>query len=82
MEQKPRIYRMSFADVYPAYIAKAKRKGRTKAEVDEIILWLTGYNQEQLEQQLANNITIEDFYALAPAMNPARSLYNWCGLWR
>ena len=82
MGQKPRIYLMSFADVYPAYIAKAERKGRTKAEVDEIILWLTGYTQKQFEQQLANNTTLEDFYAQAPHMNPARSLLTGivCGV--
>ncbi len=64
---------MSFASVYPHYIAKAERKDRTKAEVDEIICWLTGYSQKQLDAQIKNQTNFEDFFAQAPAMNPARS---------
>jgi hypothetical protein len=68
-----RIYRTSFASVYPHYVAKAEKKGRTKAEVDEVIRWLTGYSQGGLEQVLANGTDFETFFAEAPAMNPARS---------
>jgi hypothetical protein len=73
---------MSFGRVYPLYIAKAERKGRTKAEVDEIILWFTGYSQTQLKRQLANETNHEDFFAQAPAMNPNRSLITGliCGV--
>jgi hypothetical protein len=71
--KKPRIYSMSFARIYPEYIAKAERKGRTKAEVDEIILWLTGYTQKELKEQLAKETDIETFYNEAPHMNPTRS---------
>jgi hypothetical protein len=79
---KPRIYAMSFARVYPAYVAKAERKGRTKAEVDEIIQWLTGYSREGLEVQLENQTDIETFIAEAPALNPARALIKGvdCGV--
>ena len=72
-DKKPRIYGVSFASVYLAYIAKAEKKGRTKAEVDEIILWLTGYTNAQFQKQLANETNFEDFYAQAPAMNPNRT---------
>jgi hypothetical protein len=67
-----RIYRTSFASVYPHYVAKAEKKGRTGAEVDEIIRWLTGYAQEALEAHLENRTDFETFFAEAPAMNPAR----------
>jgi hypothetical protein len=69
---KHRIYSMSFASVYPHYVAKAEKKGRTKAEVDEIIRWLTGYGQAGLEAQIAAGTDFECFFAEAPAMNPAR----------
>jgi len=77
-----RIYSVSFADVYPHYIAKAERKGRTKAEVDEIIRWLTGYSQQQFEKCLQEESTCEDFYSEAPRMNPSRSLITGviCGV--
>lgn len=77
-----RIYKMSFARVYPEYIAKAERKGRTKAEVDEIIRWLTGYSQSEFEKQLENETDLETFYAQAPHMNPSRSLITGviCGV--
>ena len=65
---------MSFARVYPEYVAKAERKGRTKTEVDEIIRWLTGYSQEGLTAQLYEQIDFETFFAEAPKMNPSRSL--------
>lgn len=70
---RPRIFAMPFARVYPEYVRKAERKGRTKAEVDEIIRWLTGYSAEGLERHLTTETDIETFYAQAPAMNPARS---------
>jgi hypothetical protein len=68
-----RIYTTSFASVYPHYVAKACRKGRTQAEVDEIIRWLTGYGQDELEAQLAAGADFETFFAKAPGMNPARA---------
>ena len=79
---KHRIYSISVASVYPHYIAKAEKKGRTKAEVDEIILWLTGYDQKALEEQLAKNTNFEDFFAQAPQMNPTRALIKGliCGI--
>jgi hypothetical protein len=70
---KPRIYSMSFARIYPEYIAKAERKGRTKAEVDEIICWLTGYNQAGLEAELQKQTDLETFLVEAPHPNPARA---------
>ena len=73
---------MIFAKIYPLYIAKAKKKGRTKAEVDEIICWLTGHSQETLDNQLTKNTSFEDFFAQAPQMNPSRSLIRGvvCGV--
>lgn len=68
-----RIYATSFASVYPHYLAKAERKGRTKAEVDEIILWLTGFSAQAFEAHLAAKTDFEGFFAAAPALNPARS---------
>lgn len=61
---------MSFASVYPHYINKAERKGRTKAEVDEIIFWLTGYNEQTLQKHIDDKTDFENFFALAPQMNP------------
>ncbi|MBC2175173.1 DUF2200 domain-containing protein [Listeria booriae] len=72
--KKPRIYTMSFASVYPLYIQKAEKKDRTKAEVDEIIFWLTGYDEASLQQVLDREIDFETFFAQAPAMNPNASL--------
>ena len=69
---KHRIYTTSFASVYPLYVAKAERKGRTRAEVDEIILWLTGFSPQAFDAQLADKSDFETFFAQAPAMNPAR----------
>ena len=69
---KHRIYTTSFASVYPHYIAKAERKGRTKAEVDEIILWLTGFSQQAFDDHLAARSDFETFFAQAPKLNPAR----------
>lgn len=80
--KKHRIYTISFASVYPMYIAKAEKKGRTKAEVDEIIRWLTGYTQKKLEAQLKKQADIETFIAQAPKPNPARKLIKGviCGV--
>ena len=67
-----RVFKISVASVYPHYIAKAEKKGRTKAEVDEIIRWLTGFSQEELDRNLADKTTFEGFFAQAPKLNPAR----------
>ena len=77
-----RIYKMSFARIYPEYVAKAERKGRTKAEVDEIISWLTGYSQDALEAQLEKQTNVENFIAQAPQLNPSRALIKGvvCGV--
>lgn len=72
--KKHRVYSISVASVYPHYVAKAEKKGRTKAEVDEIIRWLTGHSQKTLEQELEKKTSFEDFFAQAPGLNPARSL--------
>lgn len=79
---KHKIYTMSFAKVYPLYIAKAERKGRTKAEVDTIICWLTGYSPEELQEQIDKQIDIETFFAEAPELHPSRSLIKGviCGV--
>ncbi len=79
---KPRIYTMSFARVYPEYVAKAERKGRSQTEVDEIILWLTGYSREGLDAQLEKQTDIETFIAEAPQLNPSRALIKGviCGV--
>lgn len=68
-----RIFTTSFASVYPHYVAKAEKKGRTKAEVDEIILWLTGFSQDAFEARLADKTDFETFFAQAPNLNPARA---------
>jgi len=67
---KPRIFTIPFASVYPLYIQKAEKKGRTKAEVDAIIYWLTGYDQQTLQQQIDQNNDLETFFAQAPQINP------------
>lgn len=79
---KHHIYTMSFASVYPHYVTKAEKKGRTKTEVDEIIRWLTGYSQEELEAQLEKQIDFETFFAQAPQLNPSRALIKGvvCGV--
>ncbi len=65
-----RVFKMSFASVYPHYIHKAEKKGRSKAEVDEIIFWLTGYNEQTLQQLLDDKTDFENFFAEAPQINP------------
>jgi hypothetical protein len=79
---KNRVYTMSFAGVYPHYITKAEKKGRTKEEVDEIILWLTGYNQKELDNIIENKTDFETFFAEAPQLNPNRKLIKGviCGV--
>lgn len=73
---------MRFASVYPLYVAKAAKKGRTKTEVDEIIRWLTGYSQEELESQIVKQSDFETFFANTPALNPSRKLITGviCGI--
>lgn len=73
---------MKFANIYPLYVQKAERKQRTRAEVDQIILWLTGYSQAELQQQIAQGHDLETFFAQAPALNPNRSLIKGlvCGV--
>jgi hypothetical protein len=68
-----KIYGMSYASIHRLYVAKAERKGRTKAEVDEVVRWLTGYDQAGLEAQIAAGTDFEAFFAQAPRMNPARA---------
>ncbi|MGE3797083.1 MAG: DUF2200 domain-containing protein [Thermomicrobiales bacterium] len=77
-----RVYAMSVASVYPHYVAKAEKKGRSKDEVDEIIRWLTGYSQEGFEALLEKETDFETFFAQAPELNPARSLIRGviCGV--
>ncbi|MFC0301809.1 DUF2200 domain-containing protein [Virgibacillus soli] len=79
---KPKIYTMSFASVYPHYIKKAEKKERTKEEVDKIIRWLTGYSQEELAAHLEKQTDFETFFEVAPHMNPARTLIKGviCGV--
>ena len=82
MEKKPRIYRIPFSRVYPLYLEKAAQKGRTPAEVDEIIGWLTGYDGDQLRQVIADQVDLEGFFARAPSMNPKARLITGvvCGM--
>lgn len=76
------IYAMSFAKVYPHYVTKAEKKGRTKAEVDEIVFWLTGYGPDDLARILEDGTDFEAFFAEAPALNPCRDLIKGvvCGV--
>ena len=80
--QKHKIFTMEFAKVYPMYVQKAERKNRTKAEVDQIICWLTGYDQSELQQQIDQGVDFETFFAQAPALNPNTSLIKGvvCGI--
>jgi hypothetical protein len=80
--KKHRIYTMSFASVYPLYIAKAEKKGHTKSEVDEIIRWLTGYSQQGLDAEIKKQTDFETFFAQAPQMNSSRTLITGaiCGV--
>jgi hypothetical protein len=80
--ENSRVYKMSFAGVYPHYITKAEKKGRTKGEVDEIIRWLTGYTQKQFESHLEKKTDFENFFGKAPKLNPSRTLITGvvCGI--
>jgi hypothetical protein len=80
--EKHRIYTMAFAKVYPLYIAKAERKGRTKKEVDEVLTWLTGYSHTELKAHIRHNTDFETFFKEAPRLNPARKLITGviCGV--
>ena len=82
MEKKPRIFTTSFASVYPLYVQKAEKKGRTKAEVDAIIAWLTGYTAKKLEQVIQRKVDFEAFFADAPRLNPKVTLITGvvCGV--
>jgi hypothetical protein len=77
-----RVFAMKFAKVYPLYVQKAERKGRTKEELDEIILWLTGYDRQGLQRQIDQHVDLETFFAQAPAINPNSSLIKGtvCGV--
>jgi len=79
---KHRIYTMGFAKVYAALVAKAERKGRSKAEVDDVIRWLTGYGAKALEGQLKKGVDVETFFSTAPKPNPSRALIKGvvCGV--
>jgi hypothetical protein len=79
---KHRIYTTSFASVYPHYVAKAEKKGRTKAEVDQVISWLTGYGPKELQAQLEKKTDFETFFGMAPKINPSRALIKGvvCGV--
>lgn len=82
MEKKPRVFTMSFASVYPLYLQKAAKKGRTKEEVDAIISWLTGYRGATLQRALDAKVDLETFFAKAPKMNPKAKLIKGvvCGV--
>lgn len=77
-----RIYKMSFARVYPLYVVKVERKGRTKEEVDQVIEWLTGYSQLDLKKIIESDVNFEEFFSDAPALNPNRNLISGviCGV--
>ncbi len=80
--EKHRIYTMTFASVYPLYVTKVERKGRTQAEVDQVVRWLTGYTQKQMESQIAKQTTFVEFFAKAPKLHAARKLITGviCGV--
>lgn len=77
-----RIFGTSFASIHPLYVAKVERKGRSRAEVDQVITWLTGYDDAGLERAVADGVDLETFFAQAPAMNPSASLITGvvCGV--
>lgn len=81
-KKRQRIYSITLASVYPYYIIKAEKKGRTKREIDEVICWLTGYSQKELENELKKETDLEHFFKDAPRMNPSRSLITGviCGV--
>jgi hypothetical protein len=79
---RPRVFAMSFGSVYPLYVAKVEKKGRTKAELDAVIAWLTGYKGPKLERAIASGIDLETFFAKAPKLNPKAKLITGvvCGV--
>jgi hypothetical protein len=82
MDRQSRVFKMSFASVYPLYVEKAAKKGRTKEEVDEVIAWLTGYSGERLQRAIDTKVDFETFFAQAPRMNPNAGLIKGvvCGV--
>jgi hypothetical protein len=82
MDKAARVFKMSFTSVYPLYVQKAERKGRTKEEVDEVITWLTGYGGEELRRVIDAKVDLETFFAQAPRMNPNARLITGvvCGV--
>jgi hypothetical protein len=82
MEKKHRIFTTSFASVYPLYVQKVEKKGRTRAEVDEVITWLTGYDAKQLQRAIETKVDFETFFAEAPELNPNTGLIKGvvCGV--
>ncbi|HYQ44988.1 MAG TPA: DUF2200 domain-containing protein [Polyangiaceae bacterium] len=82
MDKKPRIFTVSFGSVYPHYVQKAAKKGRTKEEVDQIIFWLTGYGGKRLQRAIDGKVDFETFFAQAPLMNPNAALITGvvCGV--
>jgi hypothetical protein len=82
MDPKPRLFTMSFARVYPLYVQKAERKGRTKEEVDAVVTWLTGYSEEGLRGAIAAGVDLDTFFAQAPRMHPNAALVTGvvCGV--
>ena len=81
-DKKHRIYSMTFASVYPFYVQKVERKGRTQQELDEVICWLTGYSESELNNQIEKETTFETFFDQAPKLNPNRTLFTGliCGV--
>ena len=81
-DRNARVFAMSFASVYPLYVQKAERKGRTRAEVDEVIGWLTGYGRAELRRAIDTGVDLQTFFARAPAMNPKAKLITGvvCGV--
>lgn len=82
MDKRQRIFKTSFASVYPLYVQKAEKKGRTKQEVDEVITWLTGYSGDQLQRAIDTKVDFEAFFASAPKLNPNAALITGvvCGV--
>ena len=82
MDRQARVFKIPFAKVYPLYVQKAEKKGRTKQEVDEIIAWLTGYRGKQLQKAIDTNVDFETFFAQAPRLNPKMALIKGvvCGV--
>ena len=82
MSTPHRIFKAKFAGIYPLYVQKAEKKGRTRGEVDQVITWLTGYSQEQLERQIAQGVDLETFFGEAPLLHPNSALIKGvvCGV--